>query len=457
MTEQAGRHPGAAVTRRALAAIAVALVAVGALAIEPASAIDGANSGAPGSTCVPEVDATMPAAQAGVSTSALGKGAPAYYEVGQPTGIFVGQRPKGTMLVIHGGGWFHVGPGAVGVTRPDADRWRARGWTTVNLTYRACGQSVADVLWFYDRARALYGSSPVCATGMSAGGHLALMIAKLRSTISCVATQGAPSDLAALSGQTAFDPSTLGQQAAGPAAVRGWAAAAFGELNLSDKSPALFPIAARVLAATAEQDTLIPAAQDAQLVARMHAANPAAHADALQLAPGSEPFTHANVSAVAIETFWQHELELVKPLVGSSPSHATPVRMSATGIPSGTMQLGASVRSTSAVLTAGSTPLVLDPGGRYQIETCVGWFGGAAPVSTCKTSAVIDTTASGSGVRAAAPTVTTTQLRTRTGTNFAMAVVTVTREAAPGVWETVGTSWPATGLAGSGFNLPATA
>ena len=34
-------------------------------------------------------------------------GAPAYYEVGLPTGAYAGQAPRGAMLVIHGGGWMH--------------------------------------------------------------------------------------------------------------------------------------------------------------------------------------------------------------------------------------------------------------------------------------------------------------------------------------------------------------
>ena len=38
----------------------------------------------------------------GVSTTGLPSGAPAYYEVGEPTGAYQGQAPKGVMLVIHG-------------------------------------------------------------------------------------------------------------------------------------------------------------------------------------------------------------------------------------------------------------------------------------------------------------------------------------------------------------------
>ena len=64
-------------------------------------------------------------------------GAPAYYEVGLPTGTYAGQAPRGAMLVIHGGGWTTNAIGAVQASRAEADRWRARGFETVNLTYRA--------------------------------------------------------------------------------------------------------------------------------------------------------------------------------------------------------------------------------------------------------------------------------------------------------------------------------
>ena len=42
------------------------------------------------------------------------------------------------MLVLHGGGWSSVGEAKLRVTRADAERWRARGWRTVNASYRPC-------------------------------------------------------------------------------------------------------------------------------------------------------------------------------------------------------------------------------------------------------------------------------------------------------------------------------
>ena len=94
---------------------------------------------------------------------------PAYYEVGEPTGAYAGRSPKGVMLTIHGGGWYLNGAGAVWSMRGNADRWRARGWRTVNLSYRACGNSVTDVLGFYDKVKVTYPGKPICALGGSAG------------------------------------------------------------------------------------------------------------------------------------------------------------------------------------------------------------------------------------------------------------------------------------------------
>lgn len=433
----------------------VIAVLFGTVWASPAAADGGVNTGEPGSICAPELNGNRPPLEPGVSTTWYGADAPAYYEIGPPAGIFAGQPPKGIMLVIHGGAWFHIGPGAVAASRAEANRWRDRGWSTVNLTYRACAESVADALWFYDRSRAVAGPDlPVCATGMSAGGHLALMIAARRPDASCVVAQGAPSDLGSLPFQTAFDGGTFGQQSVGPTRVYWWSVAAFGLANLGSNSPALASIKARVLAATAEHDTLIPAAQDAGLAANLRAADAGAYVDTMRLAAGPEEFTHASISREALEAFWQHELSLVEPLVPDAPSHALPVRMSAgTMATNGSMQLGTRLTATSASVTTGSTTITLDPGYRYRVESCVGWFSELSPQSTCKRSAVIDTTAATGGTPVTAPLVNVDRVRSRVQENFVMGLVTVTRQTSKGAWVSVGTSWPASGLAGAGLSL----
>src|SRR5947207_884692 len=74
---------------------------------------------------------------------------------------------------------------------------------------------------------------PVCPSGQSAGAHLALMVAAFRSDVGCVVDEAGPTDAAALAGETAWDPTTGGQQDQGPRWVYNQMVAAFGQENLA--------------------------------------------------------------------------------------------------------------------------------------------------------------------------------------------------------------------------------
>jgi acetyl esterase/lipase len=283
------------------------------------------NSGAPDGICRASFSPTGGRLPPGVTTGhpAFAR-APAYYEVGEPTGSFTGQQPLGVMLVIHGGGWYSDGPGATRSGRPVADRWRARGWETVNLTYRACGQSLGDVLWFYDRTRAWFGpSATVCASGASAGGQLALMLATKRRGVYCVVSEGGPTDLRLVQNQTAFDAATGAvDQTRGGRMLHNLAAAAFGEENLASVSPAALAAGlknTRVLQGFALTDPLVPYEQATDLRLAMLAANPGAYVDTAQLAPGPVSFVHANVSRPALADFIAREDRLVAPVSAMRP------------------------------------------------------------------------------------------------------------------------------------------
>jgi acetyl esterase/lipase len=253
----------------------------------------------------------------GVSTTSLGSDAPAYYEVGEPSGAFAGAQPKGVMLVINGGGWMANGSGAVEADRPIADRWRARGWRTLNMTYRPCTQSLDDVRWFYKRARELWGSGlPYCAHGASAGGHLAVSLAAADASLACAINEGGPVNAATLGNGTAWG--AKGPQRNGPRWSYNLMAAAFGQENLAWYSPAIWPIKARVLVGVAAQDPYIPWAQATELRDRMRARDVAAYTDIVQLPAGSVPWTHASVSPAAIDDFHRREADLVAPLVEQS-------------------------------------------------------------------------------------------------------------------------------------------
>ena len=304
-----------------LAKAGIALPAVGELTgLLPASqgirlpgvedAIGGINTGYPDSMCMSDYKAGS--TPSGLSTTALGAGAPAYYEVGEPTN---GQAPKGVMLLIHGGGWSTSGPGHAAALRGDAERWRARGWRTLNISYRPCELAIGDVLWFYERARALWGAElPYCALGASAGGNLALLLAAKRSSLACVLNQAGPTNGESLPNQYAWGADGL--QKRGPGWVYNHLMAAIGTHNVYWASPVNFPIKARVLSAISSRDAFIPRAQVYELRDQMLARDARAYADVAVLASGTSSFVHAGVSQAALNDYYVREARLVAPLVG---------------------------------------------------------------------------------------------------------------------------------------------
>jgi acetyl esterase/lipase len=311
------------------AGIAVATLNQTAAALPPNSkvALDGpyntaVNSGQPDSICTNDpVASNGSALPSGVSSShAAFSGAPAPYEVGLPSGAYAGQAPRGVMLVVHGGGWSMTGIGAIQAMRPDADRWRARGWETVNVTYRACGSSAADVLWFYDRARAWFGpGAKIGALGTSAGGQLALLVGALRPDLYAVVSQAGPTDLRTLASEQTYDSANgLFDTTLGGRWVHNLGAAAFGEENLTAYSPAAQTAASlkdtRVLQGFSADDAIVPYQQAADLTNAMRAANPAAYVDTVQLATGSVPFAHGKVTQAALDDFYAREGQLVAPV-----------------------------------------------------------------------------------------------------------------------------------------------
>lgn len=283
------------------------VLAISLIAAPTAHADVAPNSGLPGSTCV-AAPAPIPytAPGAGVSTSGFGPDAPAYYEIGRPTGLYEGAAAKGIMLVIHGGSWYMVGKEATSSTRAYSDHWRARGWLTVAVDYRPCAQSIKDVAWFMQRIRMARPNAVICAAGLSAGGHLALLLASYRPDLACVIALAGPSDLNALATQNA----KLFNQAA----------AAFGAdpNRLRYVSPISYVpwMRARVLLASSAGDPLVVPAQNEAFAAALRAAQPSLYVDSMTLESGSTYFVHAGISSAALENLLAREQALVAPLVG---------------------------------------------------------------------------------------------------------------------------------------------
>jgi acetyl esterase/lipase len=318
--------PGASVPLFAVGAISGWVPDQQGVVLDSTSAHGGANTSLPDSTCAsnPWPPATP---RPDLDDEALGA-MPFYYEVGQPTGVPAGQPPKGVLILLHGGGWFSNGGGAAQALRGEADRWRARGWRTVNASYRPCGLTVIDALSLYDRVREAYGATrPICTLGQSAGGHLALMVADRRpGGVSCVVDQAGPTDALSIAGQGAFDPATGGLQTFGPKAAFNTMVAAFGEENLTSYSPVQLADpglkGVRILAVTAAQDPLIPYGQMTLLRDVMREDDPAAYVGTMQLEGGDRLFVHAYVSQAALDAYYQAEEDLVAPLVGGDGERA---------------------------------------------------------------------------------------------------------------------------------------
>jgi acetyl esterase/lipase len=251
------------------------------------------------------------------STTALGD-LPFPYEVQEPGGNI-----RGTMILLHGGGWYLAGRGVMESMRGDADRWLSRGWRIVNSSYRACAASIVDVATLFDRVQSVYGTKiPICADGQSSGGHLALLLSAVRSRLACVVAQGAPADLQALPRQTEG-----GAGSEGPIKVTNMAVAAFGEDLMAHISPTRAPVKARVLFALAAQDTAIPYAQATGFAAAQRARDHDAYVDPVHLTPGPVPWIHGLVSQKALVDLHNREKKLVAPLVNATVSAPATVRI----------------------------------------------------------------------------------------------------------------------------------
>jgi len=105
------------------------------------------------------------------------------------------------MLVIHGGGWQGGALDQMTMARSYAQRYAdTTGMLARSIDYPSNGPAgYQAVISDYDELRAQLGpDKPICATGYSAGGHLALMLAQVRD-VACVIADGAPTNLITIS------------------------------------------------------------------------------------------------------------------------------------------------------------------------------------------------------------------------------------------------------------------
>jgi acetyl esterase/lipase len=199
------------------------------------------------------------------------------------------ERPVGTVIVIHGGGWQQVGEPAVNFIRPQAARFVGYGWRAVNVDHRRGYRAVRDVVRWYDYVRARY-AGPICAFGESSGAHLALMLA-VRRDVDCLIGHGAITDLTRVGGTK--DAARLRERFVRPSFGR--RTAEFSPVRHARR------IEAPVLLATSENDTWARCVQ----MRYLKRALPSVRTYCLR--GGDARFIHARVSPRALER--QHDRE----------------------------------------------------------------------------------------------------------------------------------------------------
>lgn len=188
------------------------------------------------------------------------------------------RKPRGLVLLIHGGGWKGNDTSQFRRILRTAPNYQRLGYETLAFNYRGGAQSFQDAQMFYRLARKRVGPNfPICAVGESAGANIALELAVKNPSLACVLDLAGPTDL-----------TSLAKQPRGLTAYQA-AVGAFGKAKLSAYSPALHAhsIRARVLLVYAQDDPIVPAAQGTEMASVLPGAR------LIMLAPGPVPFEHS--------------------------------------------------------------------------------------------------------------------------------------------------------------------
>lgn len=114
----------------------------------------------------------------------------------QPTIVRDVPGARGTVVLVHGGGW----AGADRERQWDLDWWpgtlfRESGWNTASVDFPAGKAGLRSVVDEIAAATARAPRRRVCVYGESAGGHLALLAAAQLPRLRCVIGLGVPTDL----------------------------------------------------------------------------------------------------------------------------------------------------------------------------------------------------------------------------------------------------------------------
>lgn len=104
---------------------------------------------------------------------------------------------RGTVILIHGGGWIGHDAGAQRhLMQQPGDLFLQRGWRVVSIDYEEGARGLQDVLDTAGSELARRsGDGPLCLYGESSGGHLGLIAAARLPAIDCVIGVGTPTDI----------------------------------------------------------------------------------------------------------------------------------------------------------------------------------------------------------------------------------------------------------------------
>ena len=119
-------------------------------------------------------------------------------EPAQPVAASPSSSTKGTVVMVHGGGWRGFDErGQQALMRRPGQLFLDRGWRIVSVDYRAGQDGLQDVVDVVARELALPTGGLLCLYGESAGAHLALLAASRLGGVDCVMAAGPPTDLLA--------------------------------------------------------------------------------------------------------------------------------------------------------------------------------------------------------------------------------------------------------------------
>jgi acetyl esterase/lipase len=232
-------------------------------------------------------------------------------------------KPKGSVMVIHGGGWQSVGREEVASEDGTATFVTHLGWAADNIDYRKGEHSLPDVLATYDALRRRVGSkTPICLLGDSAGGNLALLVAEHRSSASCVISGAGPTDLVRFAKQKAHQPTNPLVAIYTPAwAFEQYIVTSFGisPTILSGWSPAdhAADLHVPVLLGASTYDPLVSLHQMAELREAMKTQHATGTIKTVRLAGKNTPlgvapnFVHASVTKQALASWERDERQLL--------------------------------------------------------------------------------------------------------------------------------------------------